>query len=392
MSEESSRKKPSAHNEEHVLSKNLELPATVWGSVLDFLPYGNVRSCLLISKMIANEASKHVSTLNIMRPREMDIPASRRFVNVENLNILCLVSQAARARHWLNLEAAQCAPLFLLEFRKLKNAFVGGYYRVINDSRYRRPYMKDYCTSPYNHEEIFRGMINTMFGLYKTRSMPANLKDIQGLADFQAPSCVHRQSQEVPEEVPPRNQCQWCTDVCTYLPVDASFEKVLKPGSLCLSERQRYHAFLNRPGLSSYLTSISSKGISKLLIAFQCNETVVIDRNSRLARSMKNLRQSDRDLPFFSDPSEMYPTSYLEKEALDFIDQLCRLGLRLDRMDPEDVTRVLTYHFGVWAKSAIDKIISLGLSINNDDIFIVDDAAEHGFRTINREVTGFWGD
>jgi hypothetical protein len=66
------------------------LPAPVWGHVLDFMPYADVRSALLVGKYIAVEAAKHVQTLNIMKEGEMYIPAARRFANAEEVNILCL--------------------------------------------------------------------------------------------------------------------------------------------------------------------------------------------------------------------------------------------------------------------------------------------------------------
>ena len=37
-----------------------QLPAPVWGHVLDYMPYQEVRSALLICKMMANEAVKHM--------------------------------------------------------------------------------------------------------------------------------------------------------------------------------------------------------------------------------------------------------------------------------------------------------------------------------------------
>ena len=45
----------------------LHLPAPVWGRVLEYMQYDEVRSALLICKMMANEAVKYVQTLNIMK-------------------------------------------------------------------------------------------------------------------------------------------------------------------------------------------------------------------------------------------------------------------------------------------------------------------------------------
>lgn len=43
------------------------LPAEVWGHVLDYMSYDEVRSALLVGKVIANEAVDYVQRLNIMK-------------------------------------------------------------------------------------------------------------------------------------------------------------------------------------------------------------------------------------------------------------------------------------------------------------------------------------
>ena len=78
----------------------LHLPAPVWGRVLDYMPYQEVRSTLLICKAIANEAVRYVLTLNIVRDCELDIPAARRFQNVEEVNVLCLIKVNEAAQNW----------------------------------------------------------------------------------------------------------------------------------------------------------------------------------------------------------------------------------------------------------------------------------------------------
>ena len=68
------------------------IPPPVWGRVLDFMPYEEVRSALLVGKIIANEAVKYVRTLNLMKGYQLDVPSARRFAGVEEVNCLCLIS------------------------------------------------------------------------------------------------------------------------------------------------------------------------------------------------------------------------------------------------------------------------------------------------------------
>ena len=44
------------------VSAPAHLPAPVWGHVLDFMAYADVRSALLVGKHMAVEAAKHVQT------------------------------------------------------------------------------------------------------------------------------------------------------------------------------------------------------------------------------------------------------------------------------------------------------------------------------------------
>ena len=64
------------------------LPAPVWGHVLDYMPYGEFRSALLVGKHIAVDAVQYVQVLNVMTASEMHVPAARRFANVDTVNIL----------------------------------------------------------------------------------------------------------------------------------------------------------------------------------------------------------------------------------------------------------------------------------------------------------------
>ena len=97
------------------------LPAPIWGGILDFMPYSEVRTALLIGKHIAVEAVKYVTTVNVTKSSEMYIPAARRFPNVEKLKILCLLEGGldgefcnyGTERFTILLETAHSIPSFL---------------------------------------------------------------------------------------------------------------------------------------------------------------------------------------------------------------------------------------------------------------------------------------
>ena len=122
------------------------LPPPVWGHVMDYMPYGEVRSFLLVSKSMAADAASYVGTLNITDSSQLDVPSAWRFrENAENINILCLleynrdlispggqVVQVLSRQTWFDLseDASTRIVPFLSAFSSIKRAFVGGLTQI----------------------------------------------------------------------------------------------------------------------------------------------------------------------------------------------------------------------------------------------------------------------
>jgi len=138
---------PHCKDAENSVDGVAHLPATVWGRVLDFMPYTEVRSVLLVGKHIAVEAVKHVKTLNVMRGCELYIPAARRFGNVEEVNIFCLLkereSNDGNAPFSISQDVTGRAVPFFGGFSKLARGFIGG----LDSDGTRRTYI------PYTQDE-----------------------------------------------------------------------------------------------------------------------------------------------------------------------------------------------------------------------------------------------
>ena len=117
---------------------SLHLPPPVWGHVLDFMPYGEVRSALLVGKLIAVEAVKYVQTLNIMKSSQMHVPSVRRFAKAQEVNILCLLEGSNRIVDEfevfkISTDVMSRTLPFILSFEKLKSLFVGGRLQTHDD-------------------------------------------------------------------------------------------------------------------------------------------------------------------------------------------------------------------------------------------------------------------
>ena len=192
------------------------LPAPVWGRVLDFMPYGEVRSALLVGKHVAAEAVKYVQTLNIMKSSQMYIPAVRRFANAGEVNILCLLDgtgerigeEGPEQFFTISLDVANRSVPFLAGVPKIKRGFVGGLITTAGMS-YRQVYEADACSGPRDHGDIFRSLMTAYSGAVKTGALPNGLV-LEGIHDclYDLRPCRERSV-----------SCQWCRDILLHFPL-----------------------------------------------------------------------------------------------------------------------------------------------------------------------------
>ena len=68
------------------------LSPELWGKILDFLFYSDLRSVLAVCRGMALVASKYVNVLHITRPSQLNVVAARRFPNVTRMGVFCLVT------------------------------------------------------------------------------------------------------------------------------------------------------------------------------------------------------------------------------------------------------------------------------------------------------------
>ena len=149
------------------------LPAPIWGHVLDFMPYEEVRSALLVGKIVANEAVKYVHALNITKVCQMDGPSTRRFPNIEELDILCMYDVIAQS---LCKETCQRMIPPMIGFPKLKRLFAGG----IGSGGYRQEFDAEITVDGQQDEndETFRVLVNHILSAYKMRLLPETIQTI----------------------------------------------------------------------------------------------------------------------------------------------------------------------------------------------------------------------
>ena len=173
----------------------LHFPAPVWGRVLDYMPYDEVRSSLLVGKIIANEAVQYVHTLSFMKSCQLDVPSARRFPNVERVNILCLVGSSRSPltligpNNFTICEATSNRVVPLLSvFVKLKSSFLGGVFRCSWEKHKHavRPYYhddesRDEFDEGMMENDKFKCLLKALLGALQARLLSPTLEKLGGL-------------------------------------------------------------------------------------------------------------------------------------------------------------------------------------------------------------------
>ena len=358
----------------------LHLPAPVWGRVLDYMPYQEVRSALLICKAIANEAVRYVHTLNIMRDCELDIPAARRFQNVEEVNVFCLLrvnesSQNWRERMIISPITARATVPFLQTFPRLSSIFVGGVTSQGEKALY----------SPYNqcsgekHVLIFRSLLSSFIGAYKTRALSQEIS-LSGVLDPNSLYFIKEKCKTEREDGDSWNECRFCRDACKHLPLkDCQLFETSE--NWCLDNETIEGILRGRKGgidviiWTHYVEAVEEIGGKK--------QWHLLDHEVEADRDLHGkLVDMGLEVDRKGDPQ------YISSEGLREIDRLVEsFGI-----NPRDIPKKLLYErmwFGilgrnwdVWCKSTIDALIARGYPIDPNDLIIVDEEQEPSLQRI----------
>ena len=161
-----------------------QIPPPVWGHVLDYMPYEEVRSALLVGKIIANEAVKYVRALNFMKSFQLDIPSARRFPNVEEVNCLSLISGDGYRQVLCKDTTIRLVPL-LGTFPKINYIYIGGLIPITSEDTEleRISYSSRFCSSPGDHSAMFVALCQSLLGAFKTRLISPNLGKMEGVLE-----------------------------------------------------------------------------------------------------------------------------------------------------------------------------------------------------------------
>ena len=220
------------------------LPASCLGAILNFLPYSDVRKCMLAGSAMAIGAARHVDVLSIDKESGMDVPALRRFPSVTTLKVVCLAEP---------VKAAKFVPL-ITSMTALQKVWLGGHesgrcgglfmYSCHDDEELLSDAEKT------DREVVFRGLVEAIGAAFELRAISQNLK-MEGIYLASQVNCRSAEDQQSNEE---KQLCRTCSRFCTNFP----FDNVLKvtcwnylsdwDWNLCVDREKVCKIIKSRPG------------------------------------------------------------------------------------------------------------------------------------------------
>ena len=358
------------------------LPAPVWGHVLDFMPYADVRLALLVGKPMAVEAAKHVQTLNIMKTVEMYIPAARRFANVEEVNILCLLEGTGEMdeeddevyeKFTISEAASNRIPSFISSFPKLKSSFFGGVLLVearATNVRYMYGSIGHTCVGPDNHREVFRSLVLSLLGAFNTGALRREVELPRLARSLQKASPCAEDSHDLGT-----HPCQRCRNCIQYLPKDSIYATIYKfPKYFCLNADAIWRLLLERPGIEMGIKCISENILCQIVRQELRIGRITGESESAVERLSQKWR-FDNQLPL--------RLWFLPESAFEKLDDLMKRGLESGQIRRRyffersghriGVNNSIRSNFSVWSKSAVEGLAARGFPVDCDSIPVIED-------------------
>ena len=358
------------------------IPPPVWGRVLDFMPYEEVRSALLVGKIIANEAVKYVRTLNFTKSCQMDGPLARRFANVEEVNCWCLFSGQSGSAVLCRDTIFRLVPL-LVSFAKLKCIDVGGTVTIAQRGEvFRRSYRPNVCSSPRNHGELAKSLCYSFFAAFKARLIPLDLHIEGGVVDnfVEALGLCSRRG-EARDDTNSEGMCATCRDVCSYFPLQEIFHE--SPWFCECAERMDVFEKISKRKGARELFRKESFHYLPHFVDRHLEEFSIEEETLRLRLAGLGMSCGDEDKGVW----------YLTMSKINELDRLIAVGF-----DPKAILKERLYdgmnigrdgrQFDVFAKSTFDALVARGFALDEADLIVLDERMEPALKDLPALIRG----
>ena len=336
-----------------------EIPAAVWGHVMDYLPYTDVLQCLLVNRLLSFEASAFVDELHIFKSCEVNqeffTTNRRRFQNVSEISIMCLLSKVSHwssenPKHTLNVDMIDKIVPFLQTFPKLAICWFGGWDEKL--LRYQN-YDEEQCVGPEDHAEQYRRLLEHLLKAFDERTLPQALV----FDDFEI-VCSDNTA-----------DCEFCERICATFPLPTILTLHYANDGTCFYDEELSEKIKGRNWSTACLRKASSA-------YFSCM-TLGMWRVTSGKSCKADLEKRGAD-----DSNHVY---YLSKKKRDRIQLMLDIGISIDAWEPPTKEAVLTqmrYDYSIEdrgyaiAKSSFDFLVRAGYPLDAGDFVIVDESLD----------------
>lgn len=349
------------------------IPPPVWGHVLDYMPYEEVRSALLIGKIIANEAVKYVRSLNFMKSCQLDVPSARRFQNVEEVNCLSLVRTEGVSIALCTDTTIRLVPL-LGTYSKLERIFVGG---LIGDSNRRVVYNPNQFHSISNNDP-FKALCMSFLGAFKARLLPPTISKLEGMLE-----CMFGDV-SLCSASKGRGMCETCKGICSYFPMQLVYKNFFY-FCKCVDDFAVYETIAQRKGARE-LFRANSQCLARLLNYRLLDEFNGGDINSKEEEEALRSRLEKLGIT-----SENKVVCYVKRSDLNILDRYISLGFDPRAVSKEDLHAVIQIgmsdrHFDVYAKATFDALVARGFALDEADLIVLDERVEPALKGLTAKI------
>ena len=356
------------------------IPPPVWGHVLDFMPYEEVRSALFVVKIIAIEAVKYVRTLNFMKGYQLDVPSARRFTSVEEGNCLCLVSGQRNSTVLCRDTTLRLVSLLTM-FPKIRRFYVGGLLtdEDVNGQLVRHPYLPSFCSSPENHTEMVKSLCYSLLGAFKARLLPQELNSKGSIISLFVSLHVCQGNGNRSGDT----LCETCADICSCLPMQ---EIVQQPYVCnCAEESVLFEAIAKREGARKVFRDCSELRLNEFLWIHRRRHTV---NNTEAEEEVLRRRLADRGVR-----AEEPRVCFMQTSDLVNLDRLIAVGFDPKMLSKEDLYGIMDIgaddrQFDVYAKLTFDALVARGFAFDESDLIVLDERMEPALKDVPALIRG----
>ena len=316
---------------------------------------------MLVGKIVANAAVKHVSALNVTKVSQMDGPSTRRLSNIEELNIICMYDVNAQS---LCKETCQRMVPLLIGFPKLKRLFAGG---IARDG-----FRQEFAAIGEEDNETFRVLVNHILSAYKMRLLPETIETIGSSFCYEG-LAVQPRGEDVTEA-----RSSFCRDVCNYFPLEDVFDSGF-PDICGIDINDIYGIIKRRTGGKQMMQKYAGLFLIDTFLNNEIEYFELEGDDPDRADLLRRLTQAGATGGEYGWPQRR--AQYLTVGTLARLDDLIGAGF-----DPKCISREDLYYsynigaarrrFDIFAKATFDALVSRGFALDENDVIVLDETKE----------------